>query len=132
MVETNGLRGNLLRESLEAAARAQLGSVSRVGGNPSQAFDQLVKQITEGVESANAVDGPRGSSLADLVREGLGSVQGELRAAEELPEQVVSGQVKSFEELAAQVKRADLTFRFTLEIRNRLVDAYREVMRMTV
>ena len=34
--------------------------------------------------------------------------------------------------LAIQLKRADLSFRFALEIRNKLIDAYREVMRMNV
>ena len=35
-------------------------------------------------------------------------------------------------EIAARVKRADLSFKFAMEIRNKLIDAYREVMRMQV
>jgi flagellar hook-basal body complex protein FliE len=133
MVQTDGLRGGLLRESLAAAMRQRAGETPAGGAvDPSRAFDALVEQITRGVADGGRTARADGGGLVDLVREGLGTVQSELAATDRLPEQLVSGQVESFEELAAQVKRADLTFRFSLEIRNRLVDAYREVMRMTV
>ena len=49
-----------------------------------------------------------------------------------MPEEVVTGRVDEFHELAARLKQADLTFKFALEVRNKLIDAYREVMRMSV
>ena len=55
-----------------------------------------------------------------------------IQRAEGLPEDVVSGKVTDFHEIAAQIKTADLSFKLALEIRNKLVDAYREVMRMNV
>jgi flagellar hook-basal body complex protein FliE len=45
---------------------------------------------------------------------------------------VIAGRIDSAHEVAARIKRADLTMKFSMEIRNRLIDAYREVMRMSV
>jgi flagellar hook-basal body complex protein FliE len=45
---------------------------------------------------------------------------------------VLSGRVDDFHEIAVQIKKADVSFRFAMEIRNKLIDAYREVMRMPV
>ncbi|MEO0650961.1 MAG: flagellar hook-basal body complex protein FliE [Planctomycetota bacterium] len=133
MTGIGGVRGNLIEEGLRAAANRGMGALSRSAPDVRETFDALVAQISEGKSAAGqAASGSGGASMVESLMDGLGAVQNEMGAAEALPEQLVSGQLESFEQLAAQVKRADLTFRFSLEIRNRLVDAYREVMRMTV
>ncbi len=55
-----------------------------------------------------------------------------IRGVEELPKDLIEGKVESIHEAAVQMKQAEFSFRFALEIRNKLVDAYREVMRMNV
>ncbi len=71
-------------------------------------------------------------SAGDMMSRALGKIDAPLQAAESLPVDVLQGRVTSPAEIAATIKRADLTFRYSLEIRNRLLDAYREVMRMGV
>lgn len=133
MTGIGGIRGNLFEEGLRAAADRGMSALSRSGPDVTEAFDELVSRITEGRGAAtNRAAGGGDNPLVEAFMDGMGAVQREMGATEALPERLVSGQLESFEELAAQVKRADLTFRFSLEIRNRLVDAYREVMRMTV
>ena len=44
---------------------------------------------------------------------------------------VVKGDV-DLHEVAAQLKESEITFQFALTVRNKLLDAYREVMRMSV
>ena len=56
----------------------------------------------------------------------------QVREAEGLPKDLMAGKVTDFHEVAIQLKQADLSFRFAMEIRNKLIDAYREVMRMHV
>jgi flagellar hook-basal body complex protein FliE len=34
--------------------------------------------------------------------------------------------------VAARLKESELSLRFSLEVRNKLIDAYREIMRMSV
>lgn len=70
--------------------------------------------------------------FSSALSRGAGDIAAQVRALDDLPAQVAAGKVESIAELAAQVKSADISFRFALEVRNKLIDAYREVMRMSV
>jgi flagellar hook-basal body complex protein FliE len=60
------------------------------------------------------------------------TIDKELKGADSITADLLAGRIDSPHEVAARVRRADLTLKFSLEIRNRLIDAYREVMRMSV
>ena len=75
---------------------------------------------------------PAGAGFASKLSEGLQAVQDNIARAESLPADFVSGKIEDFHEVAVRLKQADIGFRFALEIRNKLIDAYREVMRMSV
>lgn len=113
-----GGSGALGREAIRAAIDAQRKTAERV--------------------RANAVDGgvaPQEASRTGFAQEleaGLRSVNDGVNKAENLPNDFVAGKVEDFHEIAVQLKQADIGFRFALEIRNKLIDAYREVMRMNV
>jgi len=47
-------------------------------------------------------------------------------------DKLLGGGATDFHQVAAQIKRSELTFKFALEVRNKLIDAYRETMRMSV
>ena len=57
-------------------------------------------------------------------------------AAARVPDQVTldvaTNKIQDFHEVAAALKTSELSFKFALEVRNKLIDAYREVMRMGV
>ncbi len=139
----------LAREAL-AAARARLdaeqrtqpqGGASQIGRDAigsafearaqefySRALDSKPPKVAQLSGSMHA----GGISSPNLVQRVLEGVDAPIRAAENLPVDVLQGRVSSPAEIAATIKRADLTLKYSLEIRNRLVDAYREVMRMGV
>lgn len=75
---------------------------------------------------------PPKADFAGSLSESLRAVDSQVRAADELPLSMVRGEVSDFHEVAAQIKNAELTFKFALEVRNKLIDAYRETMRMSV
>ena len=111
MVDRIGSGGALQREALLAALRRQAEATGEVQG------------------AAGATGGP---DFAKALGEGLRDVENQIQAAERLPQDMVAGGVSDFHEVAARIKSADLSFKFALEIRNKLIDAYREVMRMQV
>ncbi len=120
MVERIGQGGALAREAILAALRSQA-------------------RAAEGVRDAAARVGgpaepaaPASPDFAERLRAGLGQVDGEIRAAERLPVDLLEGRVDDFHQIAVQLKQAEVSFRFAMEIRNKLIDAYREVMRMNV
>jgi len=72
------------------------------------------------------------ASLDSVVRGGVKQVDGSVDAVDELPAAMARGKIEDFHEIAGQLKRSELTFKFALAVRNKLIDAYREVMRMSV
>ncbi len=115
MVERIGKGGALAREALLAALR----SASERAGSGAPAAT---------AESASA----RGADFTHALEQGVARVDESVRTATEMPEALLSGRVADFHEIAVQLKSAELSFRFALEIRNKLIDAYREIMRMSV
>ena len=59
-------------------------------------------------------------------------INSQLQTSEKVIEGVLKGEITEFHEVAAQIKQADLGFKFALAVRNKFIDAYREVMRMSV
>lgn len=47
-------------------------------------------------------------------------------------QQLATGQSDSVQDVVLAAAKADLAFRFVLEVRNKLVDTYQEIMRMQV
>jgi len=112
------------------------------GAAQSGALDGLVERRFEQAyqmrfgASQETGDGAAGVQDSSAPTEGLSS---SLRAiddagleAGQYAEDFISGTVSSLNELVVRAKRAELTFNYSLAIRDRLVEAYREVMRMTV
>lgn len=112
-------QGSLAKSAIEAALRRQAEAGKRL--------DQRAAELAGGKPEA-AVQQNFGASLSHGLRE----VDTQVKLGDELAQQVIEGKVSDFAEVAAQLKQSDLAFKFALEVRNKFVDAYREVMRMNV
>lgn len=124
MVEGIGKGGGLAREAILAALKSQAQAAADVRTNiaSSPASDALGSDAVKSTE-----DG-----FVDQLEKGIRAVDAEIQKAEGLPADMVSGKVDDFHEVAVQLKQAEISFRFAMEVRNKLIDAYREVMRMNV
>lgn len=71
---------------------------------------------------------PFGDVLRDLVQS---TSQRQAQVGDEL-QRVLTGEAGGVHDLVTSVAEADLAFRLTLEVRDRLISAYQEVMRMQV
>jgi len=119
MVNSIGNGGSFARDAIRAAMQRQAEAQQRLQG----AAEELKGQPTEGAE---------GERFDSKLVEGLREVNAQVELGEQIVEDVLTGKVTEFHEVATQVKQADLTFKFALSVRNKFVDAYREVMRMSV
>ena len=118
--------------------------VNGVKGGGDDAFDAIRAAMARQAEAQQridaAADGLRSTSQETEVSgdfeaklsSGLDELNAQVKGGDELIEGLVSGKVSDFHEVAAQVKQADLSFKFALAVRNKFIDAYREVMRMSV
>lgn len=135
----NGIDANSAFDSAWRAALDRRGAGPNGGGDAlSEAFDRasarfedqftgVADQGVQGAESSVALESGQGSAI-----DALRAVDSEVKGADSVTEDLLAGRIDSPHEVAARLRRADLTLRYSLEIRNRLVDAYREIMRMSV
>jgi len=119
MVNGIGKGSGLASEAIKAALRRNAEATQRL--------QDATQRLSPEAGTTEPKAGFR-SSLAD----GLKEIDSQVRLGDELVERVLTGQVTEFHEVAVQIKQADLSFKFALRVRNKLIDAYREVMRMNV
>lgn len=70
--------------------------------------------------------------FSSTIRSLLESANEPQLAADQALNQLATGQTDNVHEVVMSVVKADMSFRFVLELRNRLTDAYQELMRMQV
>ncbi len=73
-----------------------------------------------------------GASFADVLASTVTEVQRLQSEADTQIQKLVSGEVKDVTEAMVAVERADVSFQTMMAIRNKMVAAYEEVMRMQV
>jgi flagellar hook-basal body complex protein FliE len=72
-----------------------------------------------------------GESFGDALGKALASVDGLQQSADRSAEQVALGG-GNLHETALALEKADTAMRVAMKVRNKLVDAYQEIMRMSV
>ena len=70
-------------------------------------------------------------SFENALTESVQSIDQAVKSSENLHIEALQGEL-DFHEVATRVKQAQLRFDFSMQVRNKFIDAYREVMRMTV
>jgi flagellar hook-basal body complex protein FliE len=127
MIPSIGQGSSLARTAIEAALAAQAKIGQRVEAQVAGAF-----QPPAPPSIGSAAQAPAAGELLGKLSQGLGAVSESLAQVERLPLEMATGGIQDFSELAARLKQSELTFKFALEVRNKLIDAYRETMRMSV
>ena len=73
-----------------------------------------------------------GASFADTLSESLNKVNDLQKEADKAIEDFATGKTRNIHETMIAVNKADLAFRLTMQVRNKIVEAYQEVMRTQV
>ncbi len=123
MIQGVGQGGGLAKAAIEAALKAHANSARALEDRIDSAFE---------AGPGGAVESTDKSSFSDKLLEGIKAVDAGVKDVDRLPMDVASGKIQDFAELAGRLKQSELTFKFALEVRNKLIDAYRETMRMGV
>ncbi len=75
---------------------------------------------------------PEGEGFKELVERYLEEVNDLQQQADKAVFELVSGRTDNLHQVVAAISEADLSFRLMMQIRNKLLDAYKEIMRMQV
>jgi flagellar hook-basal body complex protein FliE len=71
-------------------------------------------------------------SFADALQDAFEGADRLQHDADDTVRRFATGDIEDVHQVMLALDRADLSFRMTLEVRNKLVEAYQEVMRMPV
>jgi flagellar hook-basal body complex protein FliE len=110
-----------------ALAKAAIEAALRSVQSGSQRVERSAAEV-----GAIDVGATKPSSFAEALKDGVRQADQAARSSEQLPLDMLAGKVGDFHEVAATLKQSELMFKFSLEVRNKLIEAYRETMRMTV
>jgi len=76
--------------------------------------------------------GSDAGSFGELFRTSVQQVQGFQHSAHQQMEQFLSGETEDLHKVALATQQAELSFDLFLQVRNKVVQAYQEVMRMQI
>lgn len=115
---------------------------------PSVAMQQALEQLRamrEAVRPVGAgVEPPRGTaipmtppaadtpSFMDTMRSAVDSVNAQQRVSRELQTAYVRGEDVSLTDVAIAMQKSSVAFEATVQVRNKVIEAYKEIMSMTV
>jgi flagellar hook-basal body complex protein FliE len=97
-----------------------------------QRMQQKIAQLQDQQAGATGAAQPEtASAFESSMSKAVSGLDTQMRATEDLPVQALKGDL-DLHEVTTQIKQTELAFEFSMQVRNKFIDAYREVMRMSV
>lgn len=72
------------------------------------------------------------SSFGDFLKEALGQVDNMQNSAQEKAKELMSGDTSQIQSTVIAYEQAYLALQLTMQVRNKVVEAYHEIMRITM
>ncbi len=97
-------------------------------------YSKIIQQIEKGIsiDKANKTGKEEGGKFAEILKDAIDEVSKVEQKADEEIKKVVTGEEKNIHKTLIAVEKADLSFQLMMEIKNKLMDAYQELMRTRV
>ena len=99
------------------------------GFNPSTLVSQISPNTANG---ATSVDSSGSGGFGSLVRDAVESLDKTQQASAQEIAKAVTGESPDLHRTIIAMQTADLGFQFALQVRNKVIGAYEEIMRMQV
>jgi flagellar hook-basal body complex protein FliE len=82
--------------------------------------------------SATSATGKKGDSFSTVLESSLAEVNQLQQKADQAITALATGEKASLHETMIAMEQADVSFRLMMQVRNKIVEAYQEIMRMQV
>ncbi len=93
--------------------------------------NHLKVDVGQGIEN-KALEKTSKTSFKDLLKESIKEVDQVQKAAGKAVESLAVGKTENIHETMIALEKAEISFKMMMEVRNKIVKAYEEVMRMQV
>ncbi|QTA38152.1 flagellar hook-basal body complex protein FliE [Thermosipho ferrireducens] len=78
----------------------------------------------------NITKNSKAPDFTRVLNDALKNVNEQQKKAEKMADDFATGKISNIHEVIIEAEKASISLRLTVEVRNRIVDAYREIMRM--
>ncbi len=102
--------------------------------NAASEFRATQEMKNQGMQVPNtqSPEGVHGASFSDIFRDSVEKVNTMQAQADESIANLVAGRTKNIHETMLSIERADSSLKLMMQVRNKILDAYKEIMRMQV
>jgi flagellar hook-basal body complex protein FliE len=91
-----------------------------------------IRAVISPIEAPSLRPAPPGNVFADQLKASMETVEGLSKQARQSVERFLNGEPEELHNVALASQRASLSMELFLQVRNKVVQAYQEVMRMQV
>jgi flagellar hook-basal body complex protein FliE len=96
-------------------------------------FTPLTSAALElGLKQEAPAQASQGKTFTEMLRESMDQVNTQQVQADTAIKELVAGRSKNIHETMLTIERADTSLKMMMQVRNKILDAYKEVMRMPV
>lgn len=85
-----------------------------------------------GIDQATLVQSPAVGGFGQMVSHGLSGVNHDLIAAQTDLQELATGNVQNLHQIMIRLEENRLSFQLFMQVRNRLLEAYQDIMKMQV
>lgn len=89
-------------------------------------------QVTENKSASGNSLNNKGTSFSEIMNQKIEEANSLQKEADKLTEKFLVGEPVEIHQMLIAMEKADLALRETVEIRNKLIDAYKEIERMQI
>jgi flagellar hook-basal body complex protein FliE len=100
--------------------------------NPMLAPEAGPKAGEDAVGGLAGATGPRGKSFAETLKEAVSTVNELQKDADVKMQELATGKTNDIPTVMMSAEKADIALRLMTQVRNKIIDAYQEVMKMQV
>lgn len=86
----------------------------------------------QGLPRPDAIAGVGDGSFTHMLEQSMGRVNQDQLEADRAIRELVAGKSKNIHETMLAIERADISLKLMMQVRNKVIDAYKEIMRMQV
>lgn len=87
---------------------------------------------TLGLNSVNKVENENTKSFQSMLNDAISDVNNEQVDGYKSMESIASGKVTNLQEAVQKIEEAELSLKLALEVKNKALNAYKEIMKMSI
>lgn len=88
--------------------------------------------VIPGQQIEKKKSGQEEAGFGEIFKNALDEVNALQQQSSEMKTKLLTGDLQDLSQVTIAAEKADLSFRLTMEIRNKVIEAYQEIMRMQV